>query len=474
MSAKKLFAIMLLLVAVFALVACGGTTAPTVEAPADEAPAEDMEEPTEEQPTEEMTEEAATEEAAASDAESVTLRVYVVDFVADATDTWLEDEVVPAFQETHPNVNVEFIWGSWSTFGETVAGYFAAGEGPDIINLGSEFNGLYGDQLAPMNQYLGADAWPEIENFIPGTLENASWDGELRGLPIFSAPRYVFCRTDLMDAAGYTEQPTDFAGWVEFAQTATEIDDSTLSLVQQGFVPVDAASMADFQWYMNTIWSLGGSLYKEDGVTPNFDSPEADAAIQFNYDLKRAVYPDDTIGTLPTGTGSVIEEDGGAVCLWHSGWAAPALDSEVWSKIDIEPFTGDPTNFPNSQPMVLSFVDWWAVPAYSPNVEMAAEFMKFVFSQENNHTYNETMNLIPARADAHTGYVVENPVLQREAELAAEYSYGFAGILEPTQLQNILQTELGLYLTDQQDKETTLANIQEQYTQVLQDAGYLD
>jgi hypothetical protein len=69
--------------------------------------------------------------------------------------------------------------------------------------------------------------------------------------------------------------------------------------------------------------------------------------------------------------------------------------------------------------------------------------------------------------------VVDNPVLQREAELASDYSYGFAGILEPTQLQSILQTQLGLYLTDQQDKATTLGNIQDQYTQVLQDSGYL-
>lgn len=467
---RKYFFVLLTVIVLLLMVACGGGAAPApaeVEEPAAEEPA--AEEPVAEEPA---AEEPAAEEPMAE--ETVTLTVYVVDFQVDATDVWLEEEVVPAFKEMHPNVEVEFVWGSWSTFGETVAGYFAAGEGPDIINLGSEFNGLYGDQLAPLNDLLGPDAWPEIENFIPGTLENASWEGELRGLPIFSAPRYVFCRTDLMEAAGYDAQPTDFAGWVEFAQAATVIDDGTNSLTQQGFVPVDAVTMADFQWYLNTIWSLGGSIYKEDGVTPNFYSPEADAAIQFNYDLKRAVYPDDNVGALPEGTGSVIEEGNGAVCLWHSGWAAPAPDSAVWEKIDIQPFTGDPANFPASQPIVLSFVDWWAVPAYSPNVDMAAEFMKFVFSKDNNHMYNQTMNLIPARSDAHFGYVVENPVLQREAELASEYSYGFAGILEPTQLQDILQRELGAYLTDQQDKETTLANIQEQYIRVLQDAGYIE
>ena len=257
---------------------------------------------------------AATEPVAA--AERATLKVYVVDFTAGTTDTWLENEVVPEFQKTHPNVDVEFIWGSWSTFGETVAGYFAAGDGADIINLGSEFNGLYGDQLAPLNSKLGPEAWPEIENFIPGTLENASWKGELRGLPIFSAPRYVFCRTDLMEPAGYTAQPTDFASWVKFTKDNTKIDEATNSLTQQGFVPVDAGTMADFQWYLNTLWSIGGKLYKDDGVTPNFDSPEAKAALQFNYDMKRAVYPDENVGALPAGQGSVIDEGNGAVCLW--------------------------------------------------------------------------------------------------------------------------------------------------------------
>jgi len=143
-----------LLLVALVLAACGPAATPT------EAPAVATEEP------------AVVEPAPAE--EPIALQVYVVDYAADATDVWLEDEVVPAFQELYPNVTVEFIWGTWSTFGEAVAGYFAAGEGPDIINLGSEFNGLYGSQLAPLNDLLGPDAWPEISNFIPGTLENAS------------------------------------------------------------------------------------------------------------------------------------------------------------------------------------------------------------------------------------------------------------------------------------------------------------
>ena len=117
-----------------------------------------------------------------------------------------------------------------------------------------------------------------------------SIEGKLRGLPIFTAPRYVFCRTDLMEAAGWTTgTPKNFADWTAFAKQATKIDPATNSLTQQALVPVDAGSMADWQWWLLVYYSLGGQLYKADG-TPNFDSPEALAATQFMLDMRQATY----------------------------------------------------------------------------------------------------------------------------------------------------------------------------------------
>jgi len=43
-------------------------------------------------------------------AEKVTIQVMVVDYIPDKTDKWLEEEVVPAFQKEHPNINVEFVY----------------------------------------------------------------------------------------------------------------------------------------------------------------------------------------------------------------------------------------------------------------------------------------------------------------------------------------------------------------------------
>ena len=443
---KNIYLVMsVLMVLGLILTACGGTTATPTETTA---------------PTEPV-------------AEKVTLKIYLLDYTPD-TIAWLQSEINPAFEAAHPGVTVEITEGTWSGWDTTFSGFFAAGEGPDIINLGSEMNTLYGESLADMDPYLGEAAWPEITNFGPA-LENAKYDGKIRGLPIFTAPRYVFCRTDIMEAGGWTTgTPKNFAEWVDFADKFSIVDPATNSLVQQALVPVDAASMADWQWWLLVFYSLGGELYKEDG-TPNFDSPEALATTQFMLDMRQATYgpASDAVGTLPTGQGSVIDrddatgKDNGAVCLAHSGWAAPAFDRPIWESISIDPFYGDSPNFPESTPVVLGFNDWLAVPEYSQNKQLAADWLKLALSKEGDNKWCETMGLIPARNDSQYGFVVESPQLKREAELAAQYGVGFAGIKESAKLSTIMQDALGKLITEELTPEEVVAKIQEEYSDAL-------
>lgn len=402
-----------------------------------------------------------------------TLTIYLLDYTAD-TITWLTDTINPAFEAAHPGVKVEITQGSWTGWDTTFAGFFTAGAGPDIINLGSEMNTLYGPSLADMDSYLGGSAWPDIANFGPA-LENAKYNGKLAGLPIFTAPRYVFCRTDLMTAAGWTAgTPKNFADWISFAKKATTIDTATNSITQQALVPVDAGSMADWQWWLLVFDSLGGQLYKADG-TPNFDFPEAQATTKFLLDMRQATYGPaaNAVAALPAGQGSVIDvndatnQSNGAVCLAHSGWAAPAFDRPIWSKISIDPFYGDPANFPNSKPVVLAFNDWLAVPQYSQNKQLAADWLKMAFTKEANNKWNETMGLIPARTDSQYGYVTDSPQLKQEAQLATQYGVGFANIKESAKLSTIMQDALGKLITEELTPTEVNAKIQSDYATAL-------
>ncbi|HKP53580.1 MAG TPA: extracellular solute-binding protein [Chloroflexia bacterium] len=395
--------------------------------------------------------------AADNSNQAVTLKVMLVDYVKDKTDKWLADEIIPAFKKAHANVTVEPIYVTWGTLDETIQGYFAAGSGADIINLGSEYIGDYGDRLAPLNKYLGEQAWPDIKQYLKSTLDTVTWKGELRGLPWLTAPRAYMCRTDL------AKNTTTFSDSVAEAKKATKVEGNAVK--QAGLVTT--GRLDDWQEFVELIWALGGQLYKADG-NPTFDSAEVKAALKFMYDRRRAVYPNETVTDLPEATGSRLA-DGSAACVWGNLWGAPATGDALWSKIEL---TASPTDsaFPNSKPVVQVFNDWLAVPNYSKNVEMAAEFLKVLGSAENQNRYNKDFGSFPPRKDAWTGYVASDAVMLKMGDLMEKHGIGFADIRSSAKLREILQKEMPAYFTDVQDLDTTLKNIQTQYTQVLKDA----
>ena len=115
----------------------------------------------------------------------------------------------------------------------------------------------------------------------------------------------------------------------------------------------------------------------------------------------------------------------------------------------------------------MAFNYWLAVPEYSQNKELAAEWLKVAFSKEGNNKWNETMGLIPARNDSQYGYVTESAQLQREAELASKYGVGFAGIKEAAKLSTIMQETLGKLITEELTPADVVEKIQTEYTDAL-------
>src|SRR5690606_22899125 len=134
------------------------------------------------------------------------------------------------------------------TLDETIQGYFAAEEGADIINLGSEYIAEYGDRLAPLNSYM--DAWGELDQFVPASLDTVTWEGEVRGLPWLTAPRAVMCRTDILEEAGFAAAPTTFAEAIEVSGATTVVENN--ALMRQGFIA--DGLLNNWQEYLNLIW----------------------------------------------------------------------------------------------------------------------------------------------------------------------------------------------------------------------------
>jgi ABC-type glycerol-3-phosphate transport system substrate-binding protein len=443
---------LILIVLSLALSACGGaaTPAPSTAAPQANPPAAE--------PTNPPAPAATNPPAAAA---PTTLRFMIVDH-NDEIDQWLTQEVFPAFEQQY-NAKVELIPVTWGTLDETIQGYFAAGDGADILNLGSEYVAAYGARMAPLNQYLGEAAWPDIKQYMQGALDTATWQGELRGLPWLTSPRAYVCRKDL----GATP-PATFEEAIQEAKQFTKVENGALT--QAGFyIDNGGVILEDWQEYLELIWSLGAKLYKDNG-TPNFDSPEAKAALQFMYDRRRAVLPDETTAILPELQGSRLV-DGSSACVWGALWAVPPVSDPLWANLEMGASPTDPAF--KGQRVIQVFNDWLAVPAYSKNQEMAANLLKVLGSAENMNRYNELSGTIPPRSDAWTGYM-EDPIMKQLAELTKQYGIGFADVRETAQFRDILERELAAFMSDTQDIDTTLANIQNDYTNVLSQAGMIE
>ena len=398
--------------------------------------------------------------SASAFAQNRSLEIYITGLTED-TMNWFRDVAFPGFQEMHPDVDLEILTGGWGDFDATVAGWITAGDGPDIIYLGSEYAATYGSLLANMDPYLGD--WEDLDAFLPAALETASWEGHLRGLPLLMSPRPMFYRTDLADDPSAIP-PLTFEESVAFVEDNTEVTDGAVA--QQGFLDI-GNGLFDAQEFIAYVWSAGGELYHEDGSSA-FDSEATAQALQYMYDRRRAVLPDETTAGLPPFEGPPIAS-GAVVSGIFPMWNMPPTSDPLWEDIAIEPYPAGP----DGEPLIQVFTDWLSVPAYADDPELAAEFLKYIGSQENAIALNEVAGFTPTRTDAWEQIRAESAVWDRMLEIAEEQGRSFSDIRASAELRPLIVEQATLYLTDQQSLEDTMQFLKEEYDAILEANGFL-
>ena len=388
-----------------------------------------------------------------------TLEIYITG-LTEQTMAWFQEDAFPRFQETHPGVNLEILTGGWGDFDAAVAGWITTGSGPDIVYLGSEYAAAFGPLLADLDPYL-AD-WDQLDAFLPAALDVATYEGHLVGLPLLMSPRPIFFRTDLA-ADESAIPPLTFADSLEFVRANSATADGAMT--QMGFMDIGSA-LFDAQEFIAYIWSAGGELYHEDGSSA-FDSEATAEALQFMYDRRRAVMPSEMTAGLPPIEGWPIASD-----LVVSGifpmWNMPPTDHELWQDIAIGPYPAGS----NGEPLVQVFTDWLSVPAYVENPELAAEFLKFITSQENAIALSQVAGFTPTRTDA-WDELRANPVWDQMLDIAVDYGRAFSDIRASAELRPLIVEQVMLYMTDQQSLQDTQQFLKEEYDAILEDNDFL-
>lgn len=129
-------------------------------------------------------------------------------------------ELVKEWNASHPDIQVQYVQGSWDSVHDQLLTSFEGGEAPDIIHDASDdlADFAYGGYLADLSELL-----PErLKSGIP----QRSWDtatfGEgIYGVPFLQEPRVLIANKKILDSSG-VRVPTarNPWSWQEFRQVA--------------------------------------------------------------------------------------------------------------------------------------------------------------------------------------------------------------------------------------------------------------
>jgi N,N'-diacetylchitobiose transport system substrate-binding protein len=180
---------------------------------------------------------------------------------ADTLTVWLQvdaqsgwPEVVAAataqFKAANPGWDVDVQYQTWGTHLQKFDATLAAGNAPDVIEMGNTEMTKY--MAAGAFQDLGGLSFPNQSTWLAGLAASGRFGGKLYGVPYYAGSRVVTYRTDLFQRAG-VKIPTSLNEFIAGARKLGARDGETT------FSPV---YIAGTDWYvaMSFVYDYGGKI----------------------------------------------------------------------------------------------------------------------------------------------------------------------------------------------------------------------
>ncbi|MEU4064390.1 extracellular solute-binding protein [Streptomyces wedmorensis] len=154
------------------------------------------------------------------DSGDVTLRLVAAEYDltgGDSTKKYWTD-LVTAFEAQHPGVKIEIQVESWDDVDRKVAEMVAAGNAPDIAQIGAYADYADAGKLYAADEILSI---PVQANFLAPLVAAGESKRTQYGLPFVASTRPLFYNEDLFDQAGLKAPKT----WAELAAAAEKLKD---------------------------------------------------------------------------------------------------------------------------------------------------------------------------------------------------------------------------------------------------------
>ena len=192
------------------------------------------------------------------------------------------DELVDEFNESRADIEIESVsMGRYQALSQKIMAAVAAGQPPVLAQAYEAWTGelIENECAQALNEYIDGPnglSPEELGDFVPGMLENNSWDGTIYSFPFNKSVRALYWNKRLFEEAGLTHAPVDWDEYMEFARRLTKDVDGDGKTDQWGTAGQISAWM-----FENLLIQNGGRILNDDGTRAAFDSPEGIEAIEF-------------------------------------------------------------------------------------------------------------------------------------------------------------------------------------------------
>lgn len=389
---KKIFAMLLALSMVFALVACGGSPAPAET----KAPAETTA-PATEAPT----------EAAAPAADDITLDVIICEYGPNTREWFLGSGMngtnfVDKFESENPGVKLNLEVVSWNDVYTVVDTRIASNQAPDILNIDVFANYANDGLLEPVSQYCPDELY---KDFFPSFIDQSVIDDTVWAVPDLASARALYYNVDMFEEMGI-EVPTTWAELEDAAQTILDFYDGevypwgidmTTDEGQAAFAYYtwgnDGGFVdADGNWALNSDANVEAIEYAVSLVKNGYTNPNPET--QTRYDLQDMFAAGKLAMCIaPNSMPTYVSDKGGAINMATA--AIPANEGKTSSSVGV-------------MDRIMAFKDESA-PDQAARDEAIGKFLTFFYNPENYVGWVSMEGFLPAVNSAVEALVASDP-----------------------------------------------------------------
>lgn len=414
----------LLLLLVFALVACGGAATPSAAVPPAEEPADTTTEAT--APAEEGAAEGETAEAEPTPAPtSGETSNYAT--ASQQFSFWVmpngpqpvqnAQAQAEAFTQANPDIGIRVELVDWSVAYNQIQTALQGGADACVTQLGttwvSGFHPIGG--LRPFTaeevEAMGGEA-----AFVPASWTTTRMEGsdEIVAVPWFVDARALAYRSDILEELGLTPEEA-FADMESFEQTLVQVKEAYPEMA-----PFAHTGRGDWNVIQNAsmfIWNYGGDILTADNAEAAFNSPEAVEAVTFAAGLygKGLTTPD--APEINTVQAEAKLSEGLAFSTvtgpWTVGNAITPAEQGGWANREVAENIAF-AEWPAGPGGEYSFVGGSQLAIFNecPHQEAAVQFVQFLTSEESVVPYTTIAGFLPARLSAQTGDQFNTPAYE--------------------------------------------------------------